>query len=85
MRYALTTFPCAEAPERIHDCLGRDVRLMVTLREPADRAFSSYLYLRKHGLAAPTFRATVNASPELLDEGRYATQLRNYLRFFPRE
>jgi Sulfotransferase domain len=74
--------PCPEAAERIHACLGPDVRLMVTLREPASRAFSAYLYLRKHGLAAPTFRETAKASPEVLDEGRYATQLRRYLRYF---
>jgi Sulfotransferase domain len=77
--------PCPEAAERIHACLGTDVRLMVTLREPADRAFSAYLYLQKHGLAAPTFRETVKTTPELLDEGRYASQLRQYLRFFPQE
>ena len=77
--------PCAEAPERIHACLGPDIRLMVTLREPASRAFSAYLYQQKHGLAATTFRESVKISPELLDEGRYATQLRRYLRFFPQE
>lgn len=77
--------PCPDAPERIRACLGPDVRLMVTLREPASRAFSAYLYLRKHGLAAPSFRETAAVSPELLDEGRYATQLRRYLNFFPAE
>jgi hypothetical protein len=73
---------CPEAAQRIRDSLGPDVRLAVTLREPADRAFSSYLYLRKHGLARPSFRATAEASPELIDEGRYATHLRRYLRCF---
>jgi hypothetical protein len=76
---------CAEAPERIHACLGPDVRLMVTLREPISRAFSSYLYLAKHGEAAATFRDTTKTSPELLEEGRYATHLRSYLRYHGRE
>jgi hypothetical protein len=73
---------CPEAAQRIRDRLGPDVRLAVTLREPADRAFSAYLYLRKHGLARPSFRETAEASPELIDEGRYATHLRRYLRCF---
>lgn len=73
---------CPEAAQRIQDSLGGDVRLAVTLREPADRAFSSYLYLRKHGLARPSFRETADASPKLIDEGRYATHLRRYLRCF---
>jgi hypothetical protein len=76
---------CPEAPERIHACLGAGIRLMVTLREPITRAFSSYLYLQKHGEAAATFRDTAKTSPELLEEGRYATHLRGYLRYFSRE
>jgi len=74
-----------EAPERIHACLGPDIRLMVTLREPVSRALSSYLYLQKHGEAAPTFRETTKTAPELIEEGRYATHLRSYLRYFGRE
>jgi len=76
---------CAEAAERIRDCLGPGIRLMVTLREPASRAFSSYLYLQKHGLAAPTFRQTALSRPDLLDHGRYATNLRRYLSYFGRK
>jgi Sulfotransferase domain len=76
---------CAEAPERIRACLGPDVRLMATLREPTSRAFSSYLYLRKHGQAAPTFRDTALTDPDLLNEGRYATHLRRYLSYFDRK
>lgn len=74
-----------KAPERIRECLGPDVRLMVTLREPASRAFSSYLYLQKHGLAAPTFIQTAEQVPTLLGEGRYATHLRRYLDSFDRK
>jgi hypothetical protein len=78
-------FACPQAPERIRGCLGPDVKLMVTLREPISRALSSYLYLAKHGLAAPTFRETTKTAPELVEEGRYATHLRGYLRHFGRE
>jgi hypothetical protein len=76
---------CEQAPERIRKCLGTDVCLMVTLRDPASRAFSSYLYLRRHGLAAPTFIETAEREPALIDEGRYATHLRRYLDSFDRQ
>jgi Sulfotransferase domain len=72
----------ARAPERIRACLGPDVRLMVTLREPAARAYSAYLHRRKFGLTAPTFRETLRTTPELLDEGRYGTALQRYLDCF---
>jgi Sulfotransferase domain len=75
---------CAEAPERISACLGRDVRLMVTLREPTARAWSAFLYLSKHGQAVGSFRETAKSSLDLLDEGRYGTHLRRYLRYFDR-
>ncbi len=75
---------CPQAPERIHSCLGPGVRLMITLREPAARAFSAYLYLRKHGLAAATFRDTTRTAADLLDEGRYGTHISRYLRYFER-
>jgi Sulfotransferase domain len=71
-----------EVSDRILECLGPDVRFMVTLREPGSRAFSAYLHLRRHGLAAPTFIQTARDTPSLLDDGRYATNLRRYLRLF---
>jgi hypothetical protein len=77
------SFP--EAAKRIRESLGPDIRLMVTLRDPVSRAFSSYLYLQKHGLAAPTFRETAEQVPTLIDEGRYATHLRRYLDDFDRK
>ncbi len=64
--------------ERIEETLGSQVRLMVTLRDPAERAFSSYLYAQKFGLAAPTFRETIEQSPEMVTEGRYGTQLESF-------
>lgn len=66
------------APQRIRHVLGPAVKPMVTLRDPIDRAFSAYLYEAKHGLAQSTFRATVDSVPEILQESRYATNLRRY-------
>jgi Sulfotransferase domain len=73
---------CPEAPRRIRSCLGPDVRLMVTLRDPAERAFSAYLHRRKHGLTV-SFREDLETS-DLIEEGRYGTQLQRYLDCFDR-
>lgn len=74
----------ADAPERIASCLPH-VKMMVTLREPSARAFSSYLYMRKHGEGPPTFREALMSCPDLIEHGRYATQLRRYLDCFDRQ
>ncbi len=70
------------APERIASTLGPQVLLMVTLRDPVERAFSSHLYLAKHGIAATTFRDTLKTHPEILEEGRYGTLLQRYLQHY---
>ena len=64
------------APERVEQALGRP-RLMVTLRDPAERAFSSWLYALKQGAAdwGATFGEGLRLRPELLEHGRYATHL----------
>lgn len=72
------------APDRIRDTLGAPF-LMVTLRDPVHRAFSSYLYMRKHGEGPPTFREALRTEPNLLDHGRYGTQIERYRARFPAE
>jgi Sulfotransferase family len=65
------------APARIRESLG-DVRFMVTLRDPAERAFSSYLYMLKQGESPGTFLQALKGRPELLEHGRYATSLKRF-------
>lgn len=73
-----------EAAARIHDTLG-PVKVMVSLRDPVERAWSSYLYMRKHGIGPDTFGEALETRPELLGHGRYASALDRYLELFPRE
>lgn len=73
-----------DAPARIHEVLG-PIRMMVTLRDPADRAFSSYLYMLKHGIEPGSFLEALESRPELLEHGRYATHLKRFIDRFGRE
>ena len=76
----------AEAAARIASSLGDRVRLMVTLRDPADRAFSSYLYALKQGEQHGTFlQALESPGLRLLEHGRYASSLEPFLARFGRE
>jgi hypothetical protein len=74
-----------EAATRIRSTLGANVRVMVSLRDPVERAWSSYLYMRKHGIGPDTFGEALRSRPELLDHGRYATGLDRFLQHYPRE
>jgi hypothetical protein len=62
-----------------------EVRLMVCLREPIERAFSAYLYLRKFGWTRATFEEEIAANPSLLSRGKYFSHLKPYLERFGRE
>jgi hypothetical protein len=73
-----------EAPQRIADSLG-SCRMMVTLRDPADRAFSSYLYMLRSGWEPGTFLEALDSQPMLLEHGSYATALERFTELFGRD
>lgn len=66
-----------EAAARIEASLT-DPRFMVTLRDPVDRAFSSYLYMLKMGQQPGSFGEALKTRPELLDHGRYGSGLARF-------
>ena len=61
------------------------VKLMVCLREPAQRAFSEYLYMTKLGLLSCDFDTSLQKEKGLIEHGCYARHLANYLKYFSRE
>jgi hypothetical protein len=79
----------AEAAERIAATIP-DARLVAVLRQPADRAFSSYQHLKRQGREpAPSFEAALELEANRIrdgwgflwryrDLGHYARQLRAY-------
>ncbi|MFZ2504339.1 MAG: hypothetical protein WAW88_16885 [Nocardioides sp.] len=73
-----------EAPARIAAELG-PIKTMVSLRDPVERAWSSWLYARKHGMWPEDFLTALHEVPELLDHSRYATGLDNFARHFDRD
>jgi hypothetical protein len=87
-----------EAAERACALLGRDTKLIVMLRNPADRAFSHFQHMRFRGLEPLEFEAALDAEPErlasgvktrrahsYLDRGFYARQLRPWIECFGAE
>ena len=73
-----------DAPDRMAESLGA-LRMMVTLRDPADRAFSSYLHMLRSGWEPVTFDQALDRYPELIEHGRYATHLDRFVQRFGRD
>ena len=76
----------AATPARIQERYP-DVKLIVSVRHPVERAYSSYLNDIVAGSIAPAtgFRDALRAHPEYLEAGRYSYYIGTYLDHFPRE
>jgi hypothetical protein len=72
------------AIRRIH-AYNPKVKLICCLRNPFDRAYSSYLHLVRVGQFSGSFAAALSELPFIVDEGRYCTKLRCILSLFDRE
>ncbi len=64
------------------------VKLIVSLRDPVERAFSHYLYRereRQFKNLPQTFEKKINTTPSLIETGLYARKLQRYYDLFPKE
>jgi hypothetical protein len=59
------------------------VKLLCCLRDPAERSFSHFLYLRRNGHTRLDFAEALATIPELVGHSRYAHHLQPYLAHFP--
>lgn len=75
-----------EAPERIHS-YNKDIKLIVSLRNPIERAYSHTQHLCSKGKLADdiSVQEAVRRFPEILENGLYGKHLRKYLEMFSKE
>jgi hypothetical protein len=73
-----------KACERIA-AMDPETKIMVCLREPAERAFSDYLDGVKNSLVEGSFESQLERDPWLVERGRYAKYLAPYLAQFGRD
>jgi hypothetical protein len=76
-----TYFSSPEARQRIA-ALVPAARIVCIFRDPAERMFSLYRLKRAYGMIPWTFEQAIARDPELLESGRYATHLKEWLRAF---
>lgn len=87
-----------KVPGRIRDTLGTDIKLIVTIRSPAQRAHSHFRHNYQQLWECLSFEDALRKEPEriavgeldralygYLERGKYAQQIKRYLDVFPRE
>lgn len=82
--------------ERLADTLGKDLRIIVVLRNPADRAYSHYLMTKRKGLEPYGFEEALKAEQSrkgdiktrkiygYLERGYYGKQIADFMKVFPK-
>jgi hypothetical protein len=75
---------CPTAAQRIRERIPH-VKLVASLRNPADRAFSGFLMRTRRGEAVDSFYKELTAQSSHVKEGFYYHRLKRYLDLFPRE
>ncbi len=76
-----------QAPQRIRTTLG-EVQLIVSLRQPVDRAYSAYWHNLRRGRISPDseFNSCLESDAwEIRSRGEYFTHVARYLQVFPRD
>jgi len=83
-----TSYLCdLDSPERVAR-YNPDLRLIVALRDPVDRAYSNHLHevrVGHLGSGTPSFESCEPDNPMYLEQSCYARHLRRWLERFPRE
>jgi hypothetical protein len=75
---------CDECPDRIAALLP-DVRLLVMLRHPVDRAYSHYGFVRQRKNYRGSFEQFLATRPRALEMGHYGRHLERYAERFGRD
>jgi len=74
-------------PERVARYIP-EARILLSLRDPVERALSNHRHEVREGHltgADLSFETGMRNNPMYVEQGLYATHLRNWLRYFPRE
>jgi hypothetical protein len=75
-------FRCPTAAQRIHECLP-NVKLVASLRNPAERAFSGFLMRTRRGERVKSMYEELTPEASHVREGLYHKRLKRYFDLFP--
>ncbi|UCD98872.1 MAG: sulfotransferase [Chloroflexota bacterium] len=77
-------FRCPTAARRIQESIP-DVKLIASIRNPADRAFSGFMMRTRRGEAVKSIRKELTPDSSHVKEGFYYQRMKRFFDIFPRE
>lgn len=85
MEISATYFSHPDAPARVAEYFGRDIKLVCPLRNPITRSFSLYNHFKRYGFVEGSLQEACLKKPEILITSRYADHLKNWTDVFKKE
>lgn len=82
MEISTTAFDHSDAPKRIFESFGNNIRLLCPLRHPVTRSYSLYLHYMRYGMVTGTLREACAQNPQILISSHYATHIEKWLALF---
>ena len=80
-----TAFHHPDAPQRVFDLFGKDVKLLCPLRHPVPRSYSLYRHFLQYGMVKGTLDDAIEQRPDIVTSSLYATHLRRWFDVFGEE
>lgn len=77
-----TSFDFQDAPARVRNVWGTDIKLLCPLRRPIERSYSLYRHYLRYGLATGGLQDVCEDKPEILTSSHYARHLENWFNIF---
>lgn len=72
-------------PKRVKKELGNNMKIIVILRNPVERAYSSYKYKTMKGKAKGNFKEVIDKNPSIIEKGHYYKHLKNWFKEFEKD
>lgn len=85
MEVSATYFDTPEAPERVKETLGEDLRFICPLREPIARSYSLYKHYLRYGIVSGSLEEAIRQKPQIVESSCYADHLKRWCDVFGRE
>lgn len=81
---APTYFDVPQVPGRLYK-LNKEMKIVVTLRNPYERSWLLYLHQLRYGFVKGTFQHAIKKDPRILVSSLYATHVQRWLDIFGKE
>jgi hypothetical protein len=85
MEISTTSFDHPDAPQRVKDLLGPNIKMICPLRHPVARSYSLYQHFMRYGIVHGSLEQAAGEIPQIISSSRYGEHLQRWFDVFGRD